>query len=215
MDLLSLQPGSQIFSRNLPPRAAVQGVALVSWVFWDRGYFLRLLLFLLRFPSQPATREGLSALSPPLRTPCLLPFPSLFCITSPLLSRGQAILASRTPGQTGLCRAAHSSGRSAGDSSAKWPELMTSRPAGLARRESWASACREKKKKSGALPPGRREDLHSEAQRPPDCVRQTITWKTTFYGNKEHTKKPLNSLLLPPPTTARLSGLIDGSPPWV
>ena len=146
MDLLSLQPGSQIFSRNLPPRAAVQGVALVSWVFWDRGYFLRLLLFLLRFPSQPATREGLSALSPPLRTPCLLPFPSLFCITSPLLSRGQAILASRTPGQTGLCRAAHSSGRSARDSSAKWPELMTSRPAGLARRESWASACREKKK---------------------------------------------------------------------
>lgn len=152
MDLLSLQPGSQIFSRNLPPRAAVQGVALVSWVFWDRGYFLRLLLFLLRFPSQPATREGLSALSPPLRTPCLLPFPSLFCITSPLLSRGQAILASRTPGQTGLCRAAHSSGRSAGDSSAKWPELMTSRPAGLARRESWASACREKKKKRSSAP---------------------------------------------------------------
>ena len=75
MDLLSLQPGSQIFSRNLPPRAAVQGVALVSWVFWDRGYFLRLLLFLLRFPSQPATREGLSALSPTLRTPCLLPLP--------------------------------------------------------------------------------------------------------------------------------------------
>ena len=59
---------------------------------------------------------------------------------------------------------------------------MTSRPAGLARRESWASACREKKKKSGALPPGRREDLHSEAQRP--RLRQTdnylendILWK--------------------------------------
>ena len=92
---------------------------------------------------------------------------------------------------------------------------MTSRPAGLARRESWASACREKKKKKAELCPLVVGKIYTRRPSGPDCVRQTITWKTTFYGNKEHTKKPLNSLLLPPPSTARLSGLIDGSPPWV
>lgn len=55
-------------------------------------------------------------------------------------------------GQTGLFRAAHSSGRKCqGDSSAKWPELMTSRLQGWRGGESWASACRKKKKKR-ALP---------------------------------------------------------------
>lgn len=187
MDLLSLQPGSKIFSRNLTPRAAVQGVALVSWVFfWDRGYFLRLLLFQLRLPSQSARGKG--SLRSPL--PSAHPAPSPPLPPSPLLfSPGGGDPGLPHSGQTGLFRAAHSSGRSAGDSSAKWPELMTSRPAGLAGRESWASACRKKKKKSGALPPAW-EDLHPEAQRPRIASDRQLLGRRHFMETKNTPRNP-------------------------
>lgn len=117
--------------------------------------------------------------------------PLFFCLTPPdlplLLSC--ASLASYIKKQTGLCQAVHSTGKSAGNS-AKWPKLMNSRPAGLAQRKSWAPALQEK---AGNCPPFGKI-YPPETQ--PYCIRQTITWKTTFLLKQRTLQKKKNHLIL-------------------
>lgn len=54
-------------------------------------------------------------------------------------------------------------------------QLMNSRPAGLVQRKSWALALQEKAESCPLV-----GKIYTRRPRGPCCVRQTITWKTTF-----------------------------------